>query len=61
MDSPEPATAILTVDDIAALSDAELCEFMMKHRRPDGGFGLPVDGWDKLSKDERNQLAERLK
>ncbi|KAH6982348.1 hypothetical protein BKA56DRAFT_585734 [Ilyonectria sp. MPI-CAGE-AT-0026] len=61
MTSPEATTAILTVDDIAALRNAELCEFIKKHRRPNGGFGLPVDGWDKLSKDERNQLAERLK
>jgi hypothetical protein len=27
----------------------------------DGGFDLPVDGIEKLSKDERDRLAERLK
>ncbi|KID85143.1 ankyrin 2,3/unc44, partial [Metarhizium majus ARSEF 297] len=61
MASSEPIPATLTVDDIAAFSDSELAEFMKKHRRPNGDFDLPVDGWDKLSKDDRNQLAERLK
>ncbi|KAI1073381.1 hypothetical protein F5B20DRAFT_587319 [Whalleya microplaca] len=61
MASPEAETATLSVDEIAAMSDAELGQFMTKHRRPDGGYELPVDGWDKLSKDERNRLAERLK
>ncbi|KAK5998719.1 hypothetical protein PT974_01101 [Cladobotryum mycophilum] len=42
------------------MSDAELAEFMKNHRRPDGSYELPVDGWDKLSKEERTQLAERL-
>ncbi|KAK7429751.1 hypothetical protein QQZ08_003777 [Neonectria magnoliae] len=61
MASTEAAIVTLSVDEIAALSDAELGQFMTKHRRPDGGYELPVDGWDKLSKDERNRLAERLK
>ncbi|KJZ70489.1 hypothetical protein HIM_10118 [Hirsutella minnesotensis 3608] len=57
----EPTTATLSVERISALSDGELADFMKKNRRPDGTYELPVDGWDKLSKDERNQLAERLK
>ncbi|KAI1501061.1 hypothetical protein F5X99DRAFT_409373 [Biscogniauxia marginata] len=61
MASIEAETATLSVDEIAAMSDTELGQFMTKHRRPDGGYELPVDGWDKLSKDERNNLAERLK
>ncbi|RMD43977.1 hypothetical protein DV735_g1088, partial [Chaetothyriales sp. CBS 134920] len=61
MASPEAATVTLSVDEIAAMSDAELGQFMTKHRHPDGGYELPVDGWDKLSKDERDHLAERLK
>ncbi|RMD39521.1 hypothetical protein DV735_g5615, partial [Chaetothyriales sp. CBS 134920] len=61
MASTEAATATLSVHEIAAMSDAELGQFMTKHRCPDGGYELPVDGWDKLSKDERNRLAERLK
>ncbi|KAK7397630.1 hypothetical protein QQX98_012997 [Neonectria punicea] len=61
MASPEPTSATLTVGDIAAFADTELAEFMKKHRRPNGDFDLPVDGWDQLSKDERDQLAERLK
>ncbi|CVL09330.1 uncharacterized protein FMAN_15494 [Fusarium mangiferae] len=61
MASTKRATATLSVDEIAAMSDAELGQFMTKHRCPDGGYELPVDGWDKLSKDERSRLAERLK
>lgn len=60
MASTEAAAAAISVTDIAAWSDAELAQFMTKHRRPDGSYGLPVDGWDKLSKDERARLAERL-
>ncbi len=57
----EPTTATLSVSDIAAFSDAELVQFMQRHRRPDGGYELPVDGWDKLATDQRNKLAERLR
>ncbi|PNY24027.1 Uncharacterized protein TCAP_06028 [Tolypocladium capitatum] len=53
-------TATVSVDDIAAFSDAQLAQFMQKHRRQDGNFDLPVDDWDRLSKMERKQLAERL-
>ncbi|KAJ6439222.1 MFS general substrate transporter [Purpureocillium lavendulum] len=60
MSDSEATTATLTVGDIAALSDGQLAQFMQKHRSHNGDFNLPVDGWDKLSKDERNQLAERL-
>ncbi|KJZ69501.1 hypothetical protein HIM_11098 [Hirsutella minnesotensis 3608] len=52
--------ATLSVDDITALSDAQFTRFLTEHRRPDGNFELPVDGWDKLTKDERNHLADRL-
>ncbi|KAG4278814.1 hypothetical protein FPRO04_06135 [Fusarium proliferatum] len=51
----------LSVAEFAALSDDELGHFMANHRSSDGGYELPVDGWDKLSKDERNSLASRLK
>jgi hypothetical protein len=56
----DPDTSTISVGDIAAMSDAVLGAFMDKNRGPDGGFDLPVDGWDKLSKEERNSLAERL-
>lgn len=61
MASTEATTVVLSVDGIAAMSDVELGHFMTKHRHPDGGYELPIDGWDKLSKDERDRLAERLK
>jgi hypothetical protein len=61
MASIEAETATLSVDQIAAMGDAELGQFMTKHRRPNGGYDLPVDGWDKLSKDELDRLAQRLK
>ncbi|KAK1768843.1 hypothetical protein QBC33DRAFT_557604 [Phialemonium atrogriseum] len=34
---------------------------MKENRRPGGGYDLPVNGWDKLSKNERTQPGERLK
>ena len=54
-------TSSFSVEEIAALSDTALGQFMKVHRRPDGGYDLPVNGWDKLSEDERNRLARRLK
>ncbi|KAJ2897766.1 hypothetical protein MKZ38_004389 [Zalerion maritima] len=54
------AEATLSVGDVAAMNDAELAQFMQKHRLPDGDYDLPVHGWDKLSRDERSRLAERL-
>ncbi|KHN95004.1 uncharacterized protein MAM_07231 [Metarhizium album ARSEF 1941] len=50
----------MTVDDVSALSDSQLGEFMKKHRRPDGSFEIPIDDWDRLSKEERDRLAQRL-
>lgn len=61
MASTEAVTVTLSVDEVAAMSDAALGQFMTKHRHPDGHYELPIDGWDKLSKDERDRLAERLK
>ena len=57
----ESTTATLSMDDITTLSDAQLAQLMEEHRRPNGNFELPVDGWDKLTKEERNHLAERLR
>lgn len=50
----------MTVDYISALSDAQLGEFMKKHRRADDSFELPIDDWDRLSQEERDRLAHRL-
>ncbi|KAI1108505.1 hypothetical protein F5Y14DRAFT_436046 [Nemania sp. NC0429] len=62
MSSPHDSESVaLSVDEIAALTDTELRQFMVRNRQPDGTFELPVEGWDKLSKDERSRLAERLK
>ena len=60
MSSQEPTTPRLSVDDIAVMSDAALAGFMEKNHRPHGVYELPVDDWDKLSKDERKSLADRL-
>ena len=61
MPGSEATTATRSVDDIANLSDAQLAKFMQDHRLHNGDFDLPVDGWDKLSGHDRNQLADRLK
>ncbi|KAI0193988.1 hypothetical protein EV127DRAFT_405609 [Xylaria flabelliformis] len=50
----------ISVDELIAMSDAELAQFILQHRTPEGNFVLPVNDWDKLSRDERNRLAERL-
>ncbi len=61
MPGSEATNATHSVDDIANFSDAQLAKFMQDHRRDNGDFDLPVDGWDKLSRHDRNQLADRLK
>ncbi|KJZ79925.1 hypothetical protein HIM_00639 [Hirsutella minnesotensis 3608] len=61
MPDREATIATLSVGDIAALTDAQLAQFMQKHRSHTGDYNLPVDGWDKLSTHDRSQLAERLK
>lgn len=48
------------MDDITTLSDAQLAQLMEKHRRPNGDFELPADGWDKLTNEDRSHLAQRL-
>lgn len=53
-------TAALSVEDVNALSDTALADFMKRNRRTDGVLALPVHGWDILSKNERSRLAERL-
>lgn len=49
MASTEAATATFSVDEIAAMIDAKLGQFMTKYRRPDGGYELPVDGYIFIS------------
>ncbi len=60
MSPPGQTTPLLSVNDIVAMSDAALAEFMHKNRRPNGVIELPVGDWDKISKDARKSLAERL-
>lgn len=57
----DPAPPQLSVDNILAFSDAELVQYMKQNRRADGGFDLNFDGWEHLQKDQRGQLAARLK
>ncbi|EEU47093.1 uncharacterized protein NECHADRAFT_78164 [Fusarium vanettenii 77-13-4] len=57
----EPTPVTLPVSELIAMSDEQLCQFMKEHRDANGDYSLPVDGWDKLSKDERERLASRLK
>ncbi|RSL43878.1 hypothetical protein CEP54_014913 [Fusarium duplospermum] len=51
----------LHVSELMAMSDDQLTQFMKEHRDSTGIYNLPVDGWEKLSKDERERLASRLK
>lgn len=51
----------VSAEDLLAFSEAELVECMKANRGP-GGFRLAVDkGWGSLSKNGRDELAERLK
>lgn len=61
MAATEMEMATLSVSEVAAMDDSELHLFMGEHRRPNGDYELPVDGWDRLSTEERSRLAERLK
>ncbi|KND91710.1 hypothetical protein TOPH_03815 [Tolypocladium ophioglossoides CBS 100239] len=61
MPARQMTNATLSVGEVAAFSDEQLAQFMQNHRRHNGDFDLPVDGWDKLSMHDRHQLAERLK
>ncbi|KPA35207.1 ankyrin unc44 [Fusarium langsethiae] len=60
MSFAETGRATVSVGEVAAISDAELVQFMQQHRLPYGDYDLPVDGWERLSEDERSRLAERL-
>lgn len=53
-------TAAETGCEVVLMKDAQLAQFMQKHRLPDGNYHLPIDGWEKLSKDKRSRLAARL-
>lgn len=61
MASSEPATPKLSVDDILAFGETELAHYMRQNYYPDRGFDLDFEGWENLPKDQRDQLAERLK
>ncbi|KAH6614516.1 hypothetical protein B0J18DRAFT_302200 [Chaetomium sp. MPI-SDFR-AT-0129] len=62
MASSDLMTPELTVEDILGFSDAELVQYMKQNRRADGGFDLrKVGGWENLAKEQREQLAQRLK
>ncbi|TPX10723.1 uncharacterized protein E0L32_008292 [Thyridium curvatum] len=61
MSSPVSAIPNLCADDVLAFSDTELVQYMTQNRRQDGGFDLEFDGWEKLPKEQREQLAERLR
>ena len=60
MSSLKPSAAIFSVDEIIIMTDAEIARLMRKNRRSNGDIELLVDGWDRISKNERNRLAERL-
>ncbi|KAM6524085.1 hypothetical protein FSOLCH5_004692 [Fusarium solani] len=59
--SREPTPFTLPVSELMAMSDEQLMQFMKEHRDTKGNYTLPVDGWEKLSEDQRERLASRLK
>ncbi|PHH93268.1 hypothetical protein CDD83_8779 [Cordyceps sp. RAO-2017] len=62
MPSSAPTSPKVSADQVIALSDAGLVQYMIKKRLPDGRFDLDnIEGWDKLPKDERDKLGEKLR
>jgi hypothetical protein len=59
MSSPEPPQ--VSVDHVLALSNEQLVQFMKQNLGSDGSFNLPIEDWDTLTKDQRDQLAEKLR
>jgi hypothetical protein len=53
--------ANLSVNDVLAFDDTELVDYIKQYLRPDSGFDLEFDCWEKLPKDQRDRLAERLR
>ena len=60
MFSQKPSATIFSVDEIVTMTDAEIARLMQKNRRSNDDIELFVDGWNRISKNERNRLAERL-
>lgn len=61
MASFEPTPPGVSAYDVLGFSDAELVQYMVQNRGSDGRFELDLAGWDRLPKDQRERLAERLK
>lgn len=61
MPSSKSSTSNLCVDDILAFSDTDLVLYLHENRRQDGGFDLEFEGWEDLPKDQRDNLAHRLR
>ena len=61
MPSSAPAASELCLDDILAFSDTELVRYLQENRHQDGGFDLEFEGWENLPKDQRDNLAQRLR
>lgn len=51
----------LSIDDILHGSDSAVDNILEQHRQSNGGFTIPLEGWQTLSAEERQRLAQRLK
>ena len=60
MSSQKPSATIFSVDQIVTMTDAKIARLMQKNRRSNDDIELSVDGWNRISKNERNRFAERL-
>ncbi len=61
MPSSESSTSKLCVDNVLAFNDTQLVRYLEENRRQDGGFDLEFEGWENLPKDQRDNLAQRLR
>lgn len=60
MASAALGSSTVPVEEVVAMDDDQLAQFMQRHLLPNGDYHLPVSGWDNLSRDELSHLAERL-
>ena len=61
MPSFESNSYNLCVEDVLAFSDTDLVRYLQDNRRLDGGFDLEFEGWENLPKDQRDNLAQRIR
>lgn len=56
-----PEECHFLMKDLVNISDSAVDELLQAYRCRDGSFILPLEGWHKLSKRDRERLAQKLR